>query len=235
MTHKIKIGICDDEEVFREQMKRQLELFFEKNGLQYEVWEYSSAGEFMEREEEIDLLFLDIEMGGITGIELKDYLQEEEDVRILFVTSHVEGMSEAFGKNVYGFLEKPVEMDRLEKYLGRVLDDIKEERLLVIEGIQGDTVINTKDIFYFVSDGKYSHMVSTEGKSFCNMGMQQLEEMLGKKDFFRCHKSYLVNLKNISDISPSIHLRNGENIPVSRRRTKELKEAYLAYTIRKAR
>lgn len=234
MTHMIKIGICDDEEVFREQLKGKLELFFEKNDLQYEVREYSSAGEFMACEEQTDLLFLDIEMEGISGIQLKDYLQAEGNVRIIFVTSHMEGMQDAFGRNVYGFLEKPVEMDRLEKYLGRVLEDIKEE-FLVIEGNQGKVVINTEEIFYFVSDDKYSYMVSKEGKSFCGMGMRQLEELLGGKDFFRCHKSYLVNMRNISDVNSGILLKNGESIPISRRRAKELKEAYLLYTIRKAR
>lgn len=235
MTHMIKIGICDDEEVFREQLKGKLELFFEKNDLQYEVREYSSAGEFMACEEQTDLLFLDIEMEGISGIQLKDYLQAEGNVRIIFVTSHMEGMQEAFGRNVYGFLEKPVDMDRLEKYLGRVLEDIKAEELLVIEGSQGKIVINAKDIYYFESDDKYSHMVSTNGKTFCSVGMRQLEELLGGKDFFRCHKSYLVNLKNISDINSGILLKNGESIPISRRRAKELKEAYLLYTIKKAR
>lgn len=231
----IKIGICDDEKVFREQMKKQLELFFEKNGLQYELWEYGSAREFLEREEETDLLFLDIEMGGITGIQLKDYLQEEEDVRILFVTSHVEGMPEAFGRNVYGFLEKPVDMDRLEKYLGRVLEDIEGHQVLIIEGVHGEIAVKAEDILYFVSDNKYSRMVSIEGETFCSMSMQQLEEMLGEKEFFRCHKSYLVNLASISEISKNIHLKNGDCIPVSRRRAKELKDAYLAYIIKGAR
>lgn len=234
MTHMIKIGICDDEEVFREQLKGKLELFFEKNDLQYEVREYSSAREFMDQEEQTDLLFLDIEMEGISGIQLKDYLQGEGNIRIIFVTSHMEGMQEAFGRNVYGFLGKPVDMERLEKYLGRVLEDIKEE-FLVIEGNHGKIVINTKDVFYFVSDDKYSHMVSKEGKFFCSMGMQQLEELLEGKGFFRCHKSYLVNLKNISDVKPGILLKNGESIPVSRRRAKEFREAYLLYTIKKAR
>ena len=67
------------------------------------------------------------------------------------------------------------------------------------------------------------------------MGLQQLEEILEPKSFFRCHKSYLVNLGNISDANQSIRLKNGESIPVSRRRAKELKDAYLAYIIRKAR
>ncbi len=231
----VKIGICDDEREFREQLKTLLEQYFRENGLQYERQEYSSAKEFVKSGEGTDLLFLDIEMEGMSGIQLKDYLQGEEDVKIIFVTSHLEGMPEAFGKNVYGFLEKPVDVRNLEKYLVRVIEDIEENQVLVLKGIQGEMAVKEKDIFYFASDKKYSRLVGKLGESFCDMGLQQLGEMLGKKSFFRCHKSYLVNLGNVSEINKSVLLKNGESIPVSRRRVKELKEAYLAYIIRKAR
>lgn len=231
----VRIGICDDEQTFREQIKLLLEQISRENGLQYELWEYESGMDFLDRGEEIDLLFLDIEMEGISGIQLKDYLQGGGDIRIIFVTSHVERMSEAFGKNVYGFLEKPLDAGKMEKYLLRVWQDIQEERVLVLKGVQGEIAVKEKDIFYFESDKKYSRMVGREEEFFCDMGLQQLEEILEPKSFFRCHKSYLVNLGNISDANQSIRLKNGESIPVSRRRAKELKDAYLAYIIRKAR
>ncbi len=231
----VKIGICDDEKVCREQLKEILGQFFQENGLGFKVWEYESATDFLRREEEVHLLFLDIEMKEISGIQLKDALKGREDIRIVFVTSHLEAMPEAFGKNVYGFLEKPAAADKLEKYLLRVLEDLEEERLLVIKGVQGEMAVKEKDILYFVAEKKYSRMVGKNGESFCDMGLQQLEEMLGQKSFFRCHKSYLVNLANISDANQNIRLKNGESIPVSRRKAKELKEAYLAYIIRKAR
>lgn len=104
-------------------MKKLLEQFFEKNGLQYELWEYGSAREFMQREEETDRLFLDIEMEGISGIQ----------------------------------------------HLRRVLEDIEENQVLVIEGIQGESAISAKDIFYFVSDNKYSRTVIIKGQSLSNI------------------------------------------------------------------
>ncbi len=231
----IKVGICDDEKLCREQVTNLLEQYFRKKGLQYELLEYESGMDFLDRGEGIDLLFLDIEMEGLSGIELKDDLQAEEEIRIIFVTGHVEGMPEAFGKNVYGFLEKPLDAQKLEKYLGRVLEDMEEDRILVLKGVRGEMAIRQKDIFYFVSEKKYSRVIGRKGEAFCDMGLQQLEEMLGQKSFFRCHKSYLVNLGNISDANQSIRLKNGESIPVSRRKVKELKDAYLKYIIRKAR
>ena len=231
----ISVGICDDEKQCREQIKNLLEQYFKEKGLHYELWEYESGADFLDRGEEINLLFLDIEMEGVSGIELKDYLQAEEEIRIIFVTGHVEGMPEAFGKNVYGFLEKPLDAQKLEKYLARVIEDIEEDIILVLKGVQGEMALRQKDIYYFASEKKYSRVVGREGETFCDMSLQQLEEMLGQKSFFRCHKSYLVNLGNISDANQSIRLKDGESIPVSRRKAKELKDAYLKYIIRKAR
>lgn len=231
----VKVGICDDEKICRKQLKGMLEQFFEGENLSFEVREYGSAADFLRCREEVHLLFLDIEMKEMSGIQLKDALKGREDIRIVFVTSHLEAMPEAFGRNVYGFLEKPAAADKLERYLLRVLEDLEEERHLVINGIQGEMAVREKDILYFVAEKKYSRMVGKNGEAFCDMGLQQLEEMLGQKSFFRCHKSYLVNLANISDANQNIRLKNGESIPVSRRKAKELKEAYLAYIIRKAR
>ena len=75
----IKIGICDDEKISREQLKELLEQFFEKNSLGFQLWEYESGADFLERGEEIHLLFLDIEMNEMSGIQLKEELQGYQD------------------------------------------------------------------------------------------------------------------------------------------------------------
>ncbi len=231
----IKIGICDDEEVGRIMVRDLLEEYAMENGIEYQKREYKSGKDFLERAEGIDILLLDIKMDGISGIQLKDMLQREgEDVKILFFTNYMEEMPEAFGKNVYGFLRKPIRKTRLRKYMDRMLEDLVESRSIVIRSLNQDIAIQVKDIYYFMSDKKYSRMVSTEGIRFCDMGLNQLEGMLKNKPFFRCHKSYLVNFANIHKIEDGIYMKNGERIPISRRKARELKDSYLAYIIRKA-
>lgn len=232
----IKVGICDDEKEFWDIIGEMLRFYFEEKGIDYQQKEYESGKAFMKEKDETDILLLDIEMKGISGIQLKDWLQGEvEDVKIIFVTNHSEEMPEAFGKNVYGFLKKPVKQAQLAKYLNRILEDMEENQNLVIKSLNRDIVVKIKNIFYFVSEKKYSQMVSKSGKYFCDMSLYQLEEMLKHKSFFRCHKSYLVNLGNIHRIEESIFMENGDKIPVSRRKIKDLKDLYREYIIRKAR
>lgn len=232
----IKVGICEDEKMCRESIAKLLDKYFSQKGIEYQQKEYDSGQAFMEEKEKTDILILDIEMEGISGIQLKNWLwREDEDTKIVFVTKHLEEMPEAFGKNVYGFLHKPLKGDRLEKYLNRMIEDIDENHNLVIKSINRDMAKRIKDVFYFVSNTKYSRMVCKDGDYFCDMSLLQLEEELKDQFFFRCHKCYLVNLRNISRIEDNICMRNGEKVPISRRKGKALRESYREYIIKKAR
>ncbi len=232
----IKIGICDNEKASRKMLGELLKECFTEKGMEYQQMEYASGKEFLRRRDKTDILLLGIEAGEISGIQLKDMLQREgEDIKILFLTNRMEEMPEAFGRNVYGFLGKPVEKAKLEKYMDRMVEDVVESQKVVLKSINQDMVVNLKDIYYFVSEKKYSCMVGKDGVRFCDMGLNQLERMLERRSFFRCHKSYLVNLRNISKIGGKIRMANGEEIPVSRRRYGELKDSYQLYVLQKAR
>ena len=232
----IKVGICEDEKVSREAIAKMLEQYFSQKGINYQQKEYESGQSFMEEKEKTDILLLDIEMEGISGIQLKNWLwRKNEDTKIVFVTKHLEEMPEAFGKNVYGFLHKPLVEAKLTKYLNRMIEDIDESHNLVIKSVNRDLAKRIKDIYYFVADTKYSRMVCKDGDYFCDLSLIQLEDELRNQYFFRCHKCYPVNLRNISHIDDSICIKNGDRVPISRRKGKALKESYREYIIRKAR
>lgn len=229
----ITIGICDDEEIFRDQVKNILESYFKKEKIEYKIYEYNSAEQFMKSKVKIDILLLDIEMKEMNGIQLKNWLEKKAEIRILFLTSHSEVWEEAFGKNVYGFLRKPIEIENLIKYIKRILKNMQEEKNIIIDGIEKGYIIPVEEIMYFKASKKYSYVVTKE-EIFCEKGLIELEKDLKGNFFFRCHKSYLVNLRNIRKIEDKIYMKNGEKIPVSREKKKELKEVYLNYIVKVA-
>ncbi len=232
----VRIGICEDDIICRKDVCRMIEQYFTEKEIEYQLREYESGDSFVEQHRSTDILLLDIEMEGMTGIELKDLLcRASEDIKILFVTNHLEAMSEAFGRNVYGFLHKPIVQEELDKYLSRISEDVRENRGLVIKGADKEFVIKVRDIIYFESDDKYSRVVSSSGRYFCNRSLRQWEEQLKDSFFFRCHKCYLVNFQNIQKMEEYICMCNGDKIPISRRRGRELKDSYRKYIINWAR
>ncbi|MEY8391052.1 DNA-binding response regulator [Lachnospiraceae bacterium] len=232
----IKVAICEDDKLCSKTIRKMLNQYFTERGIEYQLREYESANSFIIQKVMAEILILDIEMDGITGIELKDWLcTNGEDVKILFVTNYMEFMPEAFGRNVYGFLGKPVAFGDLAKYLNRMTEDIEENRSLVIKSVDKEFAIKMNHIFYFESEDKYSRVVSKDGRHFSDKSLGQWEEELRESFFFRCHKRYLVNFRNIYKVESFIWMCNGDEIPISRRKGKELRDSYREYIIRKAR
>lgn len=232
--NKLIIGVCDDQEIWRDMLKRSIYDFCTSRNIEYVQREYSGAEEVLEAEEFPDILFLDIEMDGMTGIELKDYLEGKKKVRIVFVTSYTHYMREAFGKNVFGFLEKPIRHKDVEKYMKRMLNDFNRMECVVIEGVDGTQSVMLDKILYFKAEKKYSRAYTGKNEIFSSKGLSLWEEELKGEFFIRCHKSYLINLENVSNIKREIVMKNGEKIPCSRNRKKELASAYMAYIMEKA-
>lgn len=121
----MRIAICDDHDVTREALKGFCRDFFAGKKLrEIEIEEYASGEQYLAAEE-ADILLLDIEMGQMNGIEVKERLQRQQaEARILFVTSYDEFMEEAYGRNVFGFLKKPLQYEMVFLCEGHVPEKV---------------------------------------------------------------------------------------------------------------
>ncbi len=179
-------------------------------------------------------MLLDVEMKEMSGISLKEQLEKRnENIKILFLSSHVEMMSEAFGKNVYGFLTKPVDKYKLEKYIDRMLENM--EVYVTIQGADGWRTLLANDILYFRADGRYCYAITHTSRIFCNQCLGEIETQLLKKDFVRCHRSIVLNLRNVKKVSDDVEMKNGEILSLARRKKEQVKMAYDRYLLKVAR
>lgn len=230
MLKTIKIGVCDDSEQERKRIIKYLLQYFTEGKYELELAEYESGEKFLQKNE-ADILFLDIEMDGLNGTEVKEKLQEERaKTRIIFTTSHSECMAQAFGERVIGFLQKPVEYMEMKEKLETALKMIGDGSSIIVKGIDNEILLDTKQILYIKADGKYSDLILETGKSvFSDKGIGSWKEELNTRGFFLCHKSYLVNLYHIQQVGDRIRLSDGIQIPVSKRLKGVLKENYRNY------
>lgn len=232
----LKIAVCDDEKIYRDLLADILNKYKNINAIDFEILFFENAEAYREncrQNEEPDILLLDIEMGRqADGILLKEYLREQGSrTKILFTTSHMEAVQEAFGENVCGFLTKPVSEEKLFYYLDRMCD-FENQRKIVLVGKEKEIhTVKLQDILFIKSDGSYSCVVTKEKEAFCDKGLLEWEKELEGASFFRIHKSCLVNLKHVLRVGEKADLDNGEQLVIARRRKKELKEAYKQYLI----
>lgn len=194
-----------------------------------------------------DLVFLDIEMPGHTGLELLDFFNEDEvDFSVIFTTAYNQYAIQAFKLSAIDYLLKPIEPEELEQAVERfekaaskhrqALAVLKEnlnshsERKLAVP--EGNTIkfIELDSILYFKADSSYTEIHFTDdSKLVVSRTLKNIEETLdGEQYFFRSHKSYLVNMKYVTAYVKSdggyLLLKNGKEIPVTPDKVQELLE-----------
>lgn len=226
----LRIGICDDENRYIDEIYNFCRQYFQGRKEETDIQKFYSGKEVL-KEEEPDILFLDIEMPGCSGLDVKKYFQRRvSNIRIIFCTSHVESCQEAFGKNVFGFLVKPVTYEAFQKRMDDVMYDWQMKNTVVTyETVQGIAAVHIQDIVYVKAAGRYSRIRTTRDcrDIFCNSkGYGEWKEELEGYGFASCHRSYYVNLAYVKQCSEEVILTDGSRIPSSRRMKKDFDRAY---------
>ncbi len=236
MAPKIKIAICDDEAAGRENLLRMCEAFFKQKEPAIEMPDihvFASGGEMIGAGNDYDILLLDIEMPAQNGISIKEYFESNQKrTRIIFTTSHRERVLEAFGKNVVGFLLKPLCPEIFRKVMEKTLLDLCGPVLEIAEN--GETyILPVKRIKYIEAQDKYTLAVTETEEYLMRKTMKFWESALPFQDFARIHKSYLVNLEYFEKKGGEVLLDTGKTVKISRFRKNEVMEKYREFLRRK--
>lgn len=233
----VRFAICDNERKERKRLMEYCHRYCVARRLEFACREYGAGEELLE-DEDADILLLDTRMAGMGGLRVKDILQQRRaDTRILFVSSHKEDIPEAFGRQVYGFLKKPLDYLLFEKKMdAMMLDFVQQNHYIVAGALEDKRRIFVKDIWYIRAEGKYTKVFlgDMEEYVFSDKSISEWIALLDTAEFMMCHRSYCVNFSYVRRIQEDIVLVNDLHIPMSRRREKELKKEYRKYMFQKS-
>ena len=220
--------IIDDERLARAELARLLSAHPE----------IEIAGEARNGEEALseiarlspDLLFLDIQMPGMTGFELLDRLDDVPQV--IFTTAYDQYAIRAFEVNALDYLLKPIAPERLAAALARLRPRPKAGRLDQVFVRDGDRcwIVRVPDIFLLESEGNYTRVWFGAERPLIRRSLNALEAQLDPALFFRAGRKEILNLKWIDKVDLSVNggltvtLRGGRAVEMSRRQSTRLKE-----------
>ena len=195
---KLKIAICDDEKIILERIRQFVQDFFRTKNIQVRISLYLSGEELLRSERQIDILFLDIQMKDLDGMETARRLRADKfQGFLIFITVLKEMVFQSFEVQAYDYLVKPVDKKQFEKTMERLyasMQNASEDILLVQKGYEGRIIPKDEIVFCEIIDRKiYLNLVSDEVLDYYER-IENLETKLGGH-FFRCHRSYLINLK----------------------------------------
>ena len=229
----IHIAICDDEKYISDNIKAFASDFFRKKNREIHLRTFSSSEELLTYDGQIDILFLDIQMKGMDGIETAKRLRAGKFRGFLiFITVLREMVFQSFEVQAYDYLVKPVDEKQFGKTMERLfasMQNASEDSLLVQKGYEGRIIPKDEIVFCEIIDRKiYLNLASGEVVDYYER-IENLETKLNDR-FYRCHRSYLINLKHLKGYkNGTACMDNGKEIPVSRLRSREFSGVVLQY------
>lgn len=239
----IHIAICDDSAEFRTTFSKALikncrEIFPET--LRYEIVNgFENARQVLDyaEKEPLDILFLDIDMPGMSGLELaKRLICKKEDVVIVFVSGYDHYVYEVFEFSPFAFLRKDrigIELPQTLKRIAEKFDRANYD--VTLDSVAGAFTICARDVLYIGSAGNYYTCYMKNGKELpCRGTLSDAEKFFSRFDFSRVHSAYLINLHQIQKIEKgTVYVgMDMAAIPIAQRRQAAFKQAYAQFTMR---
>lgn len=232
---QMRIAIVDDEEIWR--TKTEQEVMAYNFVCEVEVEKYASGENFLKNSKNYDIVFLDVEMNRIDGFQTAaEYRKIYPDAIIIILTTHTELSRKGYMVNAFRYIDKANMNEEMAEALmsAELLLNRNQTIELDVSGL-GNVAVVMKDILYIETVSQRVNVHTEEREYASYMSMADLEEKLKDFGFFRCHKSYIVNLDKIREFTRTeIQMKDGSTVYVSVRRYPELKRQFLDHKFKYA-
>lgn len=217
----INIGICDDEASMRRLLRAPLEQKLQLLGADYRIFEYDCGETLLTRPETewLDILFLDIEMKQLSGMETARNLRKRDSHTLLiFVTAYPDFVFQGYEVHAFHYILKPYENQKIRKVLEQAIKELGQNRehYFTLEQKSGTTKIPAKKILAFSSDRRKIIISLEDGNKLEFYGKLDAVETDLPDYFIRCHNRHLVNLNYVTALEKDGCTLKSQSFPVSR-------------------
>lgn len=234
MSMAYRIGICDDDPTAAQGLRDMVADWAKDTGIPCDIRLFPSAEAFLfayADEKSYDILLLDVEMSGMDGISLARHLRCDNcRAQIIFISSHFEFVGDGYEVDALHYLTKPVAAQKLHTVLTRAAKRLATEPPSLLISCEGEMrKIYESDILYAESFLHDLVIHTKDGEYRTKGNISAFAERLGA-EFYRSHRSYLVNLRSIVRIGrKSVTLENGTEIPIARGKYDDINRAFIAH------
>jgi len=242
-----RVAICDDEERQRELVKAILITLSIKSNIDFEIELFGSGEQLVSyyerRENPFHILILDIEMGGLNGIQTARRIRalNNLDEQIIFLTSYPEYMVESFDVMTFQYLIKPIAPSILEEKIIKLYQYFQalDKKFMVIKSAYEEVVIKYDDLISIEAAKSLTiksklHFTTTNQTYDSKGTISDYAMALKDCNFLQIHRSIIINLLHVRKFASGVVLMsNGLTLPIGRSKINEVKDVYTKYMIRK--
>lgn len=230
---KTVIGVCDDQRVAALLLQEHIvSLKKELGGFNWDIRIYTSPLKMLEEAKELNILFLDIEMPELDGIEAGERILELNPAcKVILATSRIDRFKDGFRIHALRFVTKPYDLYEIRDALVASLDMSVGEHSVEMYLNRVCYKIKEKDIRYIRAFNGYVEIIAGKEIYRKDTSLDALEETFDKRLFCRIHRQYLVNMRYVDSYKKdSVSVRN-ETLPISKRRQTDFMNKYMDYDL----
>lgn len=227
---KLKIGICEDEPVIAEKLKKITAECLEEMKQEAEIRIFLSGEELLEEAGQLDVVFLDIWLEGMNGYEAgRQIRRKNPDCRILMETGDGEHFEEAFEIGALRYIRKPFEKEKIFEALEKVTGSFLGMQKMELYKNRNRFEIEQRRIKYIRAYNGYTEYYVGQDVFRRELSLNEVEAELDGRLFYKVHRQYIVNMGElIRKPNGKIYI-NGTEIPLARRKRSEFEKAYINY------
>ncbi|MBR3868214.1 MAG: response regulator transcription factor [Clostridia bacterium] len=228
----MKIAICDDERKYVEETENNVKAILGEQNIDAEFDLYFSSSDIFDCGKFYDIAFLDIEMEPYSGIEVAEKLKQTNPyIMIFIITSYDSYLDDAMDLNVFRYIKKPIDARRLKSGIIKALESIDSNIItFFLKNGEASTNVLSDDIVYIETTGRATRVVTVNGEYISENKMDFWKEKLIASFFYKVHKSYIINMKHISDYKrDTVGLCGKYSVPIAYRKQAEFRSYFLSY------
>lgn len=228
----MRILICDDEQLYVDNIKKHIELYESENGLSFEIDTYTDAKNLLECKTHYDIAFLDVEIGNIKGTEVAKRLKKVNNYIVIFIiTSYDKYLDEAMDLNVLRFIVKPIDAKRLYNGMDKAISLIDNSVIdLFLKNGTTHIKLPINEIMFIEVEGKKTKIQAKDSVYYSSDRLKVWKKRLTPSFFFQIHSSFIINMKYISQYDrDEVVINNEFKIPIAYRKQTEFKNYFFNY------
>lgn len=230
----IRVVVCDDAKIVTDTMEKILLQYSEEIFEEIRIFKYHSGDELINNYiDNYDIIFLDIKMPGLSGIDVAEKIRERDNkVTLIFLTSLLNKALDGYNVGALNYIIKPISYKRLKIELDRWRSEIRDKNkpFITVKNDKGKYKIFLESISYIETYNRNLLIHTEKDNIVCYRKLRDMESGLIKYNFSRCHSSYLINLLYVERIEKfEMELITGDKIPISQLKKKQFMKDLASY------
>lgn len=227
----MKVAICDDEKLYVEKVYEITNSFFAAREINADIYTFSCGEELVACDEVFDIVFLDIEMEKMNGIETAQILnQKSKHTKIFIFTSYNQYLDDAMDLQVFRYIDKAGDSERIVAGLKKAVESLQLNDIYIT--VQGNEkiIISKNDIVYVEVKYKKVCVQTISQRYVVREKMEFFKKVLNSFNFVIPHSSYIINLEYVTKVKrDSVELNGSYNVSIAPRRQTEFKKKFAAF------